>query len=184
MTSKSTKLEMGKRFRALAARNAIDRKDPRFLDAMGFLMAKGLLGYNRPIPEKPNAKLDLRATIWAGQNVEPRILEVLPAAFARLERHFIIPNHPNTNERQIIEIREMLKTKREDLPDFLGIPFKKYKVWLDFPLRDGRTRTLSERKRMKAFRLRPETIKRLSLRAAEREMSEAEILEELIGKYA
>jgi hypothetical protein len=178
------KPEFEKRLRELAIKDARRRKDPRFLDAMGFLIAKGLLGYNRPIPEKPNAKLDLRATIWAGQNVEPRILEVLPAAFTRLERHFIVSSRPNADELRLIEIREMLRTKREDLPDFLGIPFEKYRAWLDFPLRDGRTRILSERKRMKAFRLRPETIERLAVRAAEREMSEAEILEELIGKYA
>lgn len=178
------KPEMEKRLRELAKIDEKNRNDPRFLDTMGFLVAKGLLGYNRPIAEKPNAKLDLRTAIWAGKNVEPRILEVLPAAFARFERHFLVPAKPNADEQRLIEIRKAIHTKTVDFPDFDGIPYTKYKIWLDLPLRDRRTRTLSARKRMKTFRLRPEAIDRLAEIAANREMSEAEVLEELIGKGA
>jgi hypothetical protein len=175
------KPEMDKRLQALARQDAKNRLDSRFLNTMGFLVAKGLLGYNRPITEKPNAKLGLRDVIWAGENVEPRILEVLPAAFTRFERHFIIPENPTQGEQRLLEIRVGVIKNRTDLPDFFDIPYAKYHVWLNFPLSDRRTRPLSERKRMKTFRLRPKTIEHLSALAEKREMSETDLLEELIG---
>lgn len=175
---------MKKRLIALAAIDAKNQLDPRFLNIMGFLVAKGLLGYNREIPEKPNAKLALHDVIWAGENVEPRILEVLPAAFARFERHFTIGARPTKDEERLLEIRDGIRAKRPNLPDFHGIPYGKYGIWLDHPLRDRRTRPLSERKRMKAFRLRPEAIEKLAKISAARGMTETEVLEELIGRLA
>jgi len=172
------------RLQELARKDEENRHDLRFVDTMGFLIAKGLLGYNRPIVEKPNAKLDLRDVIWAGVNVEPRILEVLPAAFIRFEKHFRVAADPNSDERKLLEVRGAVKKKAENFPDFMGIPYKKYAVWIEFPLRDRRTRLPSERKKMKAFRLRPDAIEKLAKIAKECEMSEAEVLEELIGKRA
>lgn len=176
------KPEMKKRLLELAKIDDENRKDLRFLTTMGFFVAKGLLGYNRPLTQKPNIRLAVQDAIWAGKNVEPRILEVLPAAFLRLEKHFLIGARPNADERALLEVRNEFRKGNLELPDFLGIPREKYVQWFDTPLRDRRTRTLSERKRMKAFRLRPTAIERLADLAARKQMSESDFLEELIEK--
>jgi len=176
--------EMKKKLDLLARRNEKLRQDPRFLNVMGFLVAKGLLGYNRPITPKPNAKIEVRDAVWAGTHIEPRILEVLPAAFIRFERHFQIRKNPDQDERRLLEIRRAIQGKMEEVPPFAEIPFKKFGIWLDFALSDKRTVPVSERKRLKSFRLRPDAIERLTAIAARRKMSEADILEELIGKLA
>ncbi len=74
------KEEILKRIVAKAKVDAKMRKEPRFLKVMGFLVAKGFLDVNYPVPRLPNQRLLLEDAIWAGKNVEPRILEVLPAA--------------------------------------------------------------------------------------------------------
>lgn len=168
------------RFKALAQRNEARRLDPRFLETMGFLVAKGFLGYNRPIPEKPNARLDIQDAIWAGKNVEPRILEVLPAALARLKRHFLLPKDPGTEERNLIETAHALEVGAEDARAFLKIPYAKLKVWMNLPLKDRRTRIQTEKKRLKTFRLHPTVIQKLAQTAKSEQVTEAEILERLI----
>ena len=52
---------------------------------MGFLVRKGFLHTNKTIPLNPNDHIDLSDAVWAGRVVEPRILEVLPAAYEGLK---------------------------------------------------------------------------------------------------
>jgi hypothetical protein len=73
------KQEILARAKKSAALNERNRKDQRYIKVMGFLVAKGFLYTNRPTPLLPNARIDVEDAIWAGQKVEPRILEVLPA---------------------------------------------------------------------------------------------------------
>jgi len=54
---------------------------------MGFLVAKGFLYTNKKIPLNPNEHINLKDAIWAGRFVEPRILEVLPAAYERFKKY-------------------------------------------------------------------------------------------------
>ena len=77
-----------KRIAAAARKDQGLRHDPRYLNTMGFLVAKGFLRMNQPIHLLPNQRLHIEDAIWAGQRLEPRILEVLPAAVSRLPRHF------------------------------------------------------------------------------------------------
>lgn len=168
------------RFKQLAARNARRRKDLRFTNTVGLLVAKGLLGYNRPLLERPNARIDLRDALWAGKNVEPRILEVLPAAVARLPKHFRIPPVPTRDEKQLLEAATALRRNRREGEPFLGIEYEKYRVWMDLPLRDGRTRAGKARKQTKTFRLRGDAIEKLGELAKQAEISEAEVLEKLL----
>lgn len=53
-----------------------------------FWLQKVFLQTNLEVALTPNKRLRIDDALWAGQNVEPRILEVLPAAVLRLERHF------------------------------------------------------------------------------------------------
>ena len=129
------------RFKKLAKRNAKRRTDPRFLNTMGFLTAKGFLGYNRPIHEMPNARIPLEDAIWAGENVEPRILEVLPAALARLPKHFTLTRNPAPGTKRLMETAKALRKGATLGEPCLGVAFQKARVWMDLPLRDRRTRT-------------------------------------------
>ncbi|MBS1962193.1 MAG: hypothetical protein JST04_08255 [Bdellovibrionales bacterium] len=175
-----TKPNLIDRFKRLAERNARRRKDPRFFDTMGFLVAKGFLGYNRPILPRPNARLELRDAIWAGTYVEPRILEVLPAAVARLPKNFRIPEKPARDEAKLVEIAEALREGTETEVCFHEIGPEKYRVWMDLPLKDGRTVPVKERKRAKNFRLRPIVIDRLEALAKAENLSETEVLERIV----
>ena len=57
---------------------------------MGFLVAKGFLYTNKKIPLNPNQHINLNDAVWAGLFIEPRILEVLPAAYERFKKHFSV----------------------------------------------------------------------------------------------
>lgn len=157
--------------------NARHRKDKRFIDAMGFLVAKGFLKTNLAIPGTPNKKLKLDDVIWAGKNVEPRILEVLPAAALRLEKHFDLDP---VKHAELVKVLQQLKKNQEDGDDFLGVPYKKFKVWVELRLRDGRVKTVSEKKVVKTFRLKPKTLSELEKRAKDWKCTETEVIEKIL----
>lgn len=172
-----TKEELLKKIEAKAKKDARNRRDRRFLDTMGFLAAKGLLEANYALPRQPNRRLLLNDAIWAGQMVEPRILEVLPAAVLRLGAHF---DFQAENQPELAAVLEALKKREPEGPDFFGMPYAKLKVWADFPLPDRRVKRVSEKKIPRTFRLRPEVIAMLKERAQEAGCSETELLERKI----
>lgn len=78
-----------KKIKQRAEDDKLKRKDIRFLKTMGFLVSKGFLKVNYNIPNLPNMRLHIEDAIWAGKNIEPRILEVLPAAVLRLKPNIV-----------------------------------------------------------------------------------------------
>lgn len=154
-----------------------NRRDPRFIETMGFLVAKGFLKTNRKIRPLPNHRIRLDDALWAGQNVEPRILEVLPAAVVLLGKHFDLDP---TKHKSLAQVVEKLRKREEQGEAFYGIPYAKIKVWVEHPLRDRRVKPVSERKVVKTFRLKPAAVARLQEIAAEKKVSETKILENLI----
>lgn len=72
--------EFLKKIRVKAEQNKLNRQDLRFKKTIGILKAKGLLQTNLDIPARTGLKIEVKDALWAGRNVEPRILEVLPAA--------------------------------------------------------------------------------------------------------
>jgi hypothetical protein len=171
------KEELLKKIKAKAKVDAKNRHDPRYLETMGFLVAKGFLKTNRKIPLVPNKKLEIDHAVWAGLNVEPRILEVLPAAVLRLARHFDLDP---LKHRELAEVVDQLRRRVDTGADFCGMPYEKVKVWVDLPLRDKRTKTMTEKKVVKTFRLDPAAVMKLRKIAKEKNCNETEILENLI----
>jgi len=153
------------------------RRDPRFLNAMAFLVAKGFLKTNLEIPSLPNLKLSVDDMIWAGENGEPRILEVLPAAVLRLSKHFDLDpqKHP-----QLATIVDQLRRRELEGLSFHGIEYQKLRVWAEFSLRDKRVKTISEKKVSKTFRLNPKVIKKLKEKASQENCTETDLLERMI----
>ena len=166
-----------KKIAAKAKRDGRNRRDRRFLDTMGFLVAKGLLSANYDLPRQPNRRLLLEDVLWAGQEVEPRIMEVLPAAVLRLGAHFDFDaeRHP-----ELAGVLAALRTQAVEGPEFFGVPYAELKVWADFPLPDRRVKMISEKKIPRPFRLRPDVIAALKERARAAGCSETELLERKI----
>ena len=154
------------------------RLDPRYLKIMGFLVAKGFLYTNKKIPLNPNEHINLKDAIWAGRFVEPRILEVLPAAYERFKKHF-------SGDADIIEkleqIIDAIKQKNSHKIEFYGISIEKIMPWFFIRLRDKRSKSLDKRKVSKTFRFKPETVNSLKSLKEQSGRSETEILEKLIA---
>ena len=91
-----------KKITAIAQQDKRRRLDPRYLKVMGFLVAKGFLYINKNIHLNPNGHINVKDAIWAGGFVEPRILEVLPAAYERFKMKEKCPKRFDLNPKQWI----------------------------------------------------------------------------------
>lgn len=157
-----------------AQKDAVKRKDIRYKRAMGFLIKKGFLKTNDDFEKFYQTKCLVQDFIWAGKNVEPRILEVLPAAIARFPKAFIFGDAKD--DIQLKKVIEDLRIRNEKGNDFLKIPYGKIKVWMNLSLKDKRTKTSADKKIMKSFRLKPETL----LKIKEMKLKNGEIQRYLI----
>ena len=166
------------RIKRAAKRDKERRRDPRYLATMGFLVAKGFLKTNQPILLQPNRKLRIEDAIWAGQKVEPRILEVLPAATLRLPRHFDLDP---VKHAELFAVIRLLRQGEETGNPIWGVPFDRLRVWVHLPLRDRRVKAVTEKKVTRTFRLRPRVVARLQELARELGCSETEALERTIS---
>jgi hypothetical protein len=166
--------------KAKARIDAKNRHDQRYLETMGFLVAKGFLKTNMKTSLQPNRRIRIEDAIWAGENVEPRILEVLPAAVLRLGKHFDLdPIKHDKLARVVAQLRKL----QLDGDDFFGMPYKKMKVWAEFPLRDKRVKSVGEKKVMKTFRLDRAAVERLAEIAKNMGATETEVLEKLLAGF-
>lgn len=166
------------RIRHQVRQDTRNRRDRRFRDTLGFLVAKGLLKTNVPIDLAPNRRLRIDDAIWAGCTVEPRILEVLPAAVLRLSRHFDLDPLKHAGLARTVD---QLRRRKAHGDAFCGIPYEKLRVWAELPLRDKRVKPASEKKVSRTFRLSPAALERLRSMARERGSSETATLESLLG---
>jgi hypothetical protein len=173
-----TRKELLDKIRKRAQQDEKNRNDRRFLDTMGLLVAKGLLRTNKPVALYPNKRLRVDDAIWAGQHVEPRILEVLPAAVLRLGRHFDLDADKHADLARTVA---RLRVREDHGDEFQGIPYAKLKVWAEMPLPDRRVKPAAEKKVAKTFRFHPQTVERLQEMAREKRTTETAILESLIS---
>lgn len=166
-----------KKMKARAKRMEELRKDPRYRRVLEFFVHLGLLQTNQRMLPARNGRIPLSDAIWAGKNIEPRILEVLPAAFARLPQRFTFTAAEAADLEQVIECLHQGKPAG---PDFMTVPYEKLKVWYNLPLRDRRTKTPKTKKLMRTFRLLPNVIAQLEKRARAEKMNATEFIEKLI----
>lgn len=135
--------EFLKKIKEKEKRNKRNRKDMRFTKTISLLKAKGLLDTNLPIRAATGIKLQITDAIWAGKYVDPRILEVLPAAVLHYPRNFLgMKQLPDGLSRVLKAIRSGASRG----PEFEGIPFVKMKHWANRPLKDKRTKPVNEKK--------------------------------------
>ena len=148
---------------------------------MGLLVAKGFLKTNLDIPALPNIRIKIDDAIWAGKNVEPRILEVLPAAVLRLNRHFDLDA---ASQPELARAVEQLRRRSEQGDLFCGVPYDKYRIWADFPLDDKRMKLPARKKIVKTFRLEPPLVEKLRSLSKAKGCSETSVLERMIEKWS
>lgn len=159
-----------------------NRKDIRYKRAMAFLVQKGFLKTNIVFKKYYHTRLNAKDAIWAGKNVEPRILEVLPAAMARFPKAFKLDK---TKEALNLEkVANELNAGLNAGDDFLNIPYEKTKVWMNLELNDRRTKIARDKKMTKTFRFKPELINKLEILAAKNKQSETAILEKMIEDFS
>ena len=167
-----------KKINKLAQQDKKRRLDPRYLKVMGFLVAKGFLYTNKKIPLYPNDHINLKDAVWAGRFVEPRILEVLPAAYERFKNHF--SGDADTIEK-LEQIIDGIKQKSNHKIEFYGISIEKIMSWFFIRLRDKRSKPFDKRKVSKTYRFKPETVDILKSLKERSGQSETEIIEKLIS---
>lgn len=155
---------------------ALERKERKVI---GFLVAKGLL-VDPTIEPLPGAKLDVRDVLEVAEHIEPRVLEVFPAALLKFPRTF------TKIEKLPSELREIVHAircgERRDTV-YRGIRYADMLRWAEKRLPDRRTKPISEKRILRAFRLRPETVQSLIKSAKSANRSQAELIDALVSSY-
>lgn len=139
-----------KKIKAKAKQNKLNREDLRFKKTIALLKGKGLLDTNLKIHPAPQIRIEVQDAIWAGKNVEPRILEVLPAAILHYKKNFLCTK-PLPAELE--EVLQAIQTDAPNGPPFEGIPYEKMKHWANTQLKDKRTKPTKDKKLPKYIRL-------------------------------
>ncbi|MCP4447572.1 MAG: hypothetical protein GY811_19860 [Myxococcales bacterium] len=151
-------------------------QDPRTQRVLGFLMAKGLL-IGDGIPLRGDVKLSIKDVLWVGAKVEPRVLEVLPAALIHFPRTFMgaaqIPE-------DLAEVIGAIRAREDQGPDFRGMRFRAMSKWANRATSDKRTKPLNKIKVNKTFRMAPDAIAALIGGAEKAGVSQTQFLEQLL----
>ncbi len=168
-----------KKIHLAAQRDEQKRLDPRYGRVMAFFIKKGFLKANKLFAKNYVARMRLEDAIWVGTHLEPRVLEVLPAAVARFPKAFIF-------DGQNIELENIVKdlrNKKEAGRNFMNIPYKKILPWMNLELNDKRTRAAKDKKITKTMRLSPQAIDKMTKKRREAGLSESAFLEKLIASW-
>ena len=150
--------------------------DPRRNRLLGSVFAKGLL-VGEGIAHRGDVKLDVKDVFWVGENVEPRVFEVLPAALIHFPKTFLGKAHIPDTLRQVVD--SIVSEKREGL-DFRGMRYRDMRKWANRAITDRRTKPLSKIKRNKTLRLSPAALRALEKRAKKAGVSQTQFVEQLL----
>ena len=153
-----------------------DLRDPRTQRVLGFFIAKGLL-VGLDVPRRGDVKLHIDDVLWVGDHVEPRVLEVLPAAMIHFPRTFI--GKAKTPD-DLVEVLRAIKAGEKQGPDFRGMRFRAMRKWANRATTDKRTKPLGQIKRNKTLRLSPAALQALETQAEKAGVSQTQYLESLL----
>ena len=149
-------------------------KDRRYLSVMSFLCAKGLLHADNIKILRGN-QVKIKDALWVAENVEPRVLEVLPAAVLHFPRAF---SDYGKMPKEVKDVVTAMKNQGIEGPNLRWVNFQTLKRWGDFATSDRRVRPLSEKRLARTFRLRKETIDQIKKIAQEASVSEGAVIDE------
>lgn len=154
--------------------------DRRYRDAGALLVELGFL-VSGDRKQKAPAKMRLDDIRWAGEQVEPRFLAVLPAAILAYPERFSgrVEEWP-----ELSDVLLRLQRGERSGPSLGPIPFAELQRWAKLPLRDRRRKPPAVRKLMRSFRLRPDVVRALAELAKNQRESEAAVIERLVDEAA
>ncbi len=145
-------------------------------NTLGFLIAKGYLKYPK-IKSKHKVILRIKDVLWVARNVEPRVLEVFPAALLHFQNNFIgIEEMP----KELQTIIEKIKNGSELPLKYKGIECSKMKYWANFEIPDKRVKPINKHKKVKSFTLSLEAISKLNKMAVNRGITNSAIIESFL----
>ncbi len=121
-----------------------------------------------------NKKLHLIDAIWVGQNIEPRVIELLPAICLKQPGMLITKNYPT----ELKNAMNMFVHNNFD-GDYLEAPLVKCNQWVTFVGKKGKTPSL-----LKNFRLHKSDIDLLKKLSKKKGISEAQVIREALKKLA
>ncbi|MCO6431598.1 MAG: hypothetical protein J5J00_12115 [Deltaproteobacteria bacterium] len=143
------------------------------LSGLGFLVAPGM-------KQTPAAKVDFMDALKVGMELEPRVLEVLPAAVLSYPKTFLHFEKAPQVFRAIVDALRYGRTG----PDFQSISFQRFYEAADRATGSSKRKIVSERKIPRTFRLSASALKALSSRAKMLGIGRTEYLERLIEAEA
>jgi hypothetical protein len=153
--------------------------DEKLKNIFGFFVNKGLL-YGDVKKPVSTFKIEIEDIFYIGENIEPRVLEVFPAALIHFPKTFIgkskIPKEMN-------EIIKNIKKNKKTGPNYKHIEYKNMYRWAQKNLNDKRTRKLEDIKVNKTFRFKPDVYKKLREKSKDQNISATELLEKLILSF-
>lgn len=146
------------------------RADPRYLKVLGCLKKEGLI--DAPVPKNHTKQL-VEDFFWVGRNIEPRVLELLPAFVLKRPGIFLIKEYP----QQLLEAVNKLRRGDSSL-EFEGIPLRRCEQWLPHVGRKGKIPSA-----MKSFRFRKEDINLLRELSEKLGTPETEVLRRALKNF-
>lgn len=143
------------------------------LSGLGFLIAPDI----KPLP---TSKVEFDDAFTIGTTIEPRVLEVLPAAVLSFPKSFL---HLEKAPPIFKEILRALK-RGEDGPDFCGIKFSKFLEAANREVKNKKRKPLKDRKVPKTYRLSPAIIEIILDRSSKLGIDQTTYIENLVREAA
>jgi len=141
------------------------RRDPRYRRVLGRLTQAGLLSASEAFEPHRNA-LTISDVLWAGE-VEPRVLEILPALVVKRPALFkSIGDLPPDLAEVVTALR-----RNEAAPDFRGLPGEAIARWV--PLVGHRNKRPSQ---LRSFRLQADDVALLAELSTRLEISQTDAI--------
>lgn len=140
------------------------RRDRRYREVVGVFVHAKLLTTNIEV-EPRRGPVALEDVLWAGR-LEPRLLELLPAVMIKKPSMIEYGKVPPDLDRVLDQLRH-----NETPPDFRGIPGEKLQEWIPRVGHKGKLPT-----QLKAFRFKKEDVDLLEELAAERGLTETDVI--------
>jgi hypothetical protein len=151
-------------------------------NVFAFFVSKGLLIGEDTKRKVSNVKI--KDCLIIGETLEPRILELLPAAIIHYPSAFLdLGKIPPDLALVISAVKKAIinNSKITDRPSFKEIPFDVMLRWASLPPLDKRVKDYSEKRVLRSYRFKTKTIAELKRRSEMEGISTTEYLEKLIG---
>ncbi|MEZ4846859.1 MAG: hypothetical protein R2877_08005 [Bdellovibrionota bacterium] len=111
--------------------------------------AKNLL-WVRGVKPQHLVKIPAKDALWVAKNIEPRVLEVLPAALLHFPKAFLFKDQL---PKEFLEIISDIQKGKPEGNDYNGIAYKDMLRWANIQLKDQRTKKQEDKKTNMTLRL-------------------------------